>query len=298
MNSRVAYLPKEQINPEVAVFFDAQSNTFSYVVKDPTTNACAIIDSVLNFDYPSGHTSFTGADAIREYIESRGLQVEWHIETHVHADHLSAAPYLQKHLGGKLAIGKEITTVQQTFGKLFNEGSEFQLDGSQFDCLLSDGDTYRIGNMTATAIHTPGHTPACMVHLVGDAAFVGDTIFMPDAGTARADFPGGSAAQLYNSVQKILALPTDTRLYLCHDYGPNGREVDYQTTVAQQRQNNIHINSAISEAQFVQMRETRDKTLSMPTLIMPAIQTNMRGGHLPTVESNGVAYLKVPVNVF
>ena len=286
------------VKPEIKAFFDEATNTISYIVKDPASQSCAIIDSVMDIDYAAGRITYDHADELIAYIEKNNLKLEWIIETHVHADHLSAAPYLQKHLGGKLAIGKEITTVQQTFGKLFNEGSEFQLDGSQFDCLLSDGDTYRIGNMTATAIHTPGHTPACMVHLVGDAAFVGDTIFMPDAGTARADFPGGSAAQLYNSVQKILALPTDTRLYLCHDYGPNGREVDYQTTVAQQRQNNIHINSAISEAQFVQMRETRDKTLSMPTLIMPAIQTNMRGGHLPTVESNGVAYLKVPVNVF
>ena len=239
--NNLAHPSEMQLNPEVAVFFDQQSNTFSYVIQDPTSDACAIVDSVLDFDYPSGHFSTAGADAIKEYIQERNLRVEWHIETHVHADHLSAAPYLQEHLGGKLAIGEQIITVQETFGKLFNEGTEFQRDGSQFDRLLKDGDTYTIGNMTATAIHTPGHTPACMVHIVGNAAFVGDTIFMPDAGTARADFPGGSAHELYWSVQKILALPPETRLYLCHDYGPNGREVDYQTTVAEQRQHNIHV---------------------------------------------------------
>ncbi|MDC0088621.1 MBL fold metallo-hydrolase [Porticoccaceae bacterium] len=298
MNSSLASRPATQIDPSVTAFFDQQSNTFSYVVQDPTSNACAIIDSVLDFDYASGHFCFIGADAIKHYIQSRNLQVEWHIETHVHADHLSAAPYLQQQLGGKLAIGEQIISVQKTFGSLFNEGTEFQRDGSQFDRLLADGDSYQIGNMAATALHTPGHTPACMVHVVGNAAFVGDTIFMPDAGTARADFPGGCAGTLYHSVQKILSLPSETRLYLCHDYGPNGREVDYQTTVAEQCLNNIHVNNAIAEDQFVQMRETRDKTLGMPTLIMPAIQTNMRGGHFPAAESNGVVYLKVPVNVF
>jgi glyoxylase-like metal-dependent hydrolase (beta-lactamase superfamily II) len=296
--NNLAHPSEMQLNPEVAVFFDQQSNTFSYVIQDPTSDACAIVDSVLDFDYPSGHFSTAGADAIKEYIQERNLRVEWHIETHVHADHLSAAPYLQEHLGGKLAIGEQIITVQETFGKLFNEGTEFQRDGSQFDRLLKDGDSYTIGNMTATAIHTPGHTPACMVHIVGNAAFVGDTIFMPDAGTARADFPGGSAHELYRSVQKILALPPETRLYLCHDYGPNGREVDYQTTVAEQRQHNIHVNKNIDEQQYVEMRETRDKTLGMPSLIMPSIQTNMRGGHFPEAETNGVVYLKVPINVF
>jgi len=296
--NNLAHPSEMQLNPEVAVFFDQQSNTFSYVIQDPTSDACAIVDSVLDFDYPSGHFSTAGADAIKEYIQERNLRVEWHIETHVHADHLSAAPYLQEHLGGKLAIGEQIITVQETFGKLFNEGTEFQRDGSQFDRLLKDGDTYTIGNMTATAIHTPGHTPACMIHIVGNAAFVGDTIFMPDAGTARADFPGGSAHELYRSVQKILALPPETRLYLCHDYGPNGREVDYQTTVAEQRQHNIHVNKNIDEQQYVEMRETRDKTLGMPSLIMPSIQTNMRGGHFPEAETNGVVYLKVPINVF
>ena len=296
--NNLAHPSEMQLNPEVAVFFDQQSNTFSYVIQDPTSDACAIVDSVLDFDYPSGHFSTAGADAIKEYIQERNLRVEWHIETHVHADHLSAAPYLQEHLGGKLAIGEQIITVQETFGKLFNEGTEFQRDGSQFDRLLKDGDSYTIGNMTATAIHTPGHTPACMVHIVGNAAFVGDTIFMPDAGTARADFPGGSAHELYRSVQKILALPPETRLYLCHDYGPNGREVDYQTTVTEQRQHNIHVNKNIDEQQYVEMRETRDKTLGMPSLIMPSIQTNMRGGHFPEAETNGVVYLKVPINVF
>lgn len=284
--------------PEVAAFFDEDSNTFSYVVRDPSSKACAIIDSVLNFDYASGSYTYTGADAIRSYIESHQLSVAWHIETHVHADHLSAAPYLKKHLGGSIGIGDQIATVQHAFSEIFNEDENFKQNGSQFDHLFADGDTYKIGGLSAVAIHTPGHTPACMVHVIGDAAFVGDTIFMPDAGTARADFPGGSAKQLFDSAQKILSLPENTRLFMCHDYGPNGREVDYKTTVAEQRQNNIHVNTQIDAEHFIQMREKRDRTLAMPRLIFPSIQVNMRAGYFPKAEDNGVVYLKVPINQF
>jgi len=284
------------VEPEVAVFFDQDSNTFSYVVRDPASQACAIIDSVLDFDYPSASTSTTSADAIMTYVQDRDLQVQWHIETHVHADHLSAGPYLQKHLGGKLAIGEHIVSVQETFGKVFNEGTEFQRDASQFDHLFEDGETYAIGNLQAKALHTPGHTPACMVHLVGKSAFVGDTIFMPDSGTARADFPGGSAQALYQSAQKILHLAPDTRLYLCHDYGAEGREVDYQTTVAEQQQHNVHVGRHIGEDQFVAMREKRDSGLGNPRLMIPAIQVNMRAGHFPPAQDNGAVYLKLPIN--
>lgn len=298
MDSAGKDVPSPKVAPVVSSFFDDDSNTFSYVVKDPESNACAIYDSVLDFDYASGTYSFAGADAIKAFVEKQGLTVEWHIETHVHADHLSAAPYLQEKLGGKLGIGKHITTVQQTFGKIFNEGSEFCRDGTQFDRLFDDGENYSIGNMTATAIHTPGHTPACMVHVVGDAAFVGDTIFMPDSGTARADFPGGDARQLFQSAQKILSLPPETRLFMCHDYGPDDREFEYQTTVAEERKKNIHVNESIQEEAFIEMREARDKTLGMPRLILPSIQVNMRAGHFPEAEDNGVVYLKVPMNIF
>lgn len=286
----------ESVEPEVAVFFDQDSNTFSYVVRDPASKACAIIDSVLNFDYPSGSISTSSADAIMKYVQDRNLQVQWHIETHVHADHLSAGPYLQKHLGGKLAIGEHIVAVQETFGKLFNEGTEFQRDASQFDHLFKDAETYAIGNLQARALHTPGHTPACMVHLVGKSAFVGDTIFMPDSGTARADFPGGSAQALYRSAQKILTLAPDTKLYLCHDYGTQGREVEYQTTVADQQQQNVHVGRHIDEQQFVSMREKRDSSLGVPRLMIPAIQVNMRAGYFPPAQDNGVVYLKLPIN--
>ena len=282
--------------PDVSTFYDKQTSTFSYVVKDPQSNACAIIDSVLNLDYNSGRTSYRGADEIIDFIKRNHLQLQWIIETHVHADHLSAAPYLKEKLGGQLGIGAHITTVQNVFGKVFNAGSDFQRDGSQFDRLFNDGDTYQIGSLTATAIHTPGHTPACMTHVIGDAAFVGDTIFMPDSGTARADFPGGDARVLYQSIKKVLSLPADTRLFMCHDYQPNGREVEYETTVAAERNENIHVHDGITEDEFVAMREARDATLDMPVLILPSLQVNMRAGHFPPSDDNGMVYLKVPIN--
>lgn len=284
--------------PQVATFFDKDTNTFSYVVKDPSSTHCAIVDSVLNYDYASGSTSYTGADAIIDYVRKHQLRVEWLIETHVHADHLSAAPYVQEKLGGKLGIGEHITTVQETFGKIFNAGTRFARDGSQFDHLFKDGEHYKVGDLYCTAIHTPGHTPACMTHVIGDAAFVGDTLFMPDAGTARADFPGGDAGVLYDSIQKILLLPDATRIFMCHDYCPNGRELEYQTTVAEERTHNIHVNSEIGKSAFVEMREARDKTLDMPHLILPSLQVNMRAGHFPEAEDNGMVYLKLPVNAF
>lgn len=286
------------MKPQVAPFFDKDTNTFSYVVKDPSSNSCAIVDSVLDFDYPSGSISYTGADRIIDYVKEHNLKVEWLIETHVHADHLSAAPYIQEKLGGKLGIGEQIVTVQETFGKVFNAGTEFERDGSQFDHLFKDGEIYKVGELECKVIHTPGHTPACMTHVMGDAAFVGDTLFMPDAGTARADFPGGDAGVLFDSVQKILALPDDTRIFMCHDYCPNGRQLEYLTSVAEQRKNNIHVKEGTSKAAFVEMREARDRTLGMPRLILPSLQVNMRAGHFPEPESNGTVYLKVPVNAF
>lgn len=288
----------EPLNPDVSVFFDEDSNTYSYVVKDPSSTACAIIDSVLDFDYASGTISYEGADALIQHVKENNLAVAWHIETHVHADHLSAAPYLQEKLGGKLAIGEMITVVQDTFATVFNEGTEFQRDGSQFDRLLSDGEQYQIGNMTVTAWHTPGHTPACMTHLIGDAAFVGDTLFMPDAGTARADFPGGDAATLYQSAQRLLSLPDDTRLFMCHDYGTESRGCEYLSSVVLERDSNIHVNNTIDQQAFVALREARDATLNMPRLILPALQVNMRAGHFPAPESNDLVYLKIPINAF
>ena len=291
-------LKLEAISPKVTPFFDKESNTFSYVVKDPDSDSCAIVDSVLDIEYASGGISYESADGIIRFVEDNKLTVEWIIETHVHADHLSAAPYLKERLGGKMAVGENIIVVQETFGKIFNAGTEFQCDGSQFDHLFTDGETYSIGKLEARAIHTPGHTPACMTHLVGDSAFVGDTVFMPDSGTARADFPGGDAAQLYQSIQKILALPQDTRIFLCHDYGEEGRELEYQTTVAGEITGNIHVNETISEAEFVEMREARDKTLEVPHLILPSLQVNMRAGDCPEAEDNGMVYLKLPINAF
>ncbi len=284
--------------PHVAAFFEKDSNTFSYVVKDPKSNNCAIIDSVLNFDYASGGTSNSSADEIIAYVHEHNLHVEWIIETHVHADHLSAAPYLKSKLGGKIGIGKQITIVQETFGKVFNEGTEFELDGSQFDHLFHDGEQYQVGELQCTAMHTPGHTPACFTHVLGDAVFVGDTLFMPDAGTARADFPGGDAGVLYDSIQKILALPEEYRVFMCHDYCPNGRELEYETTIASQKNDNIHVKKDIEKSAFVEMRGSRDKTLSMPRLILPSLQVNMRAGDFPKAEENGLVYLKVPVNAF
>lgn len=281
---------------EIKGFFDSQTNTISYVVTDVKTAQCAVIDSVLDFDYASGKIKYKNADSIISYITENKLTLQWLVETHVHADHLSAAPYIQKQLGGKIAISKEIIKVQDIFGKIFNAGTEFERDGSQFDLLLGDNDSYQIGTLQATAIHTPGHTPACMAHIVGDAVFVGDTLFMPDGGTARADFPGGDAHMLYKSIQKILSLPDETRLFVCHDYMPNGRAVSWQTTVAEQKLKNIHIGGDITEAEFVKLREERDKTLSSPTLIMPSIQVNMRAGNMPPSEDNGSTYLKLPIS--
>ena len=283
------------IAPDVKAFFDHDSNTVSYVVTDPATKKAAIIDSVLDFDYASGTISYDHADMIIDYVTTQNLDVEWLIETHVHADHLSAAPYIQQKLGGKIGISDRISEVQTVFGKMFNAGTEFERDGSQFDQLFADGDRYKIGQLDGVAIATPGHTPACMVHFIGDSVFVGDTLFMPDGGTARADFPGGDARTLYQSIQKILALPDETRMFVCHDYAPNGREFLWETTVGAQRANNIHVGHNASEDSFVEMREKRDATLAMPRLIMPSIQVNMRAGHMPAAEENGATYLKVPI---
>ena len=285
------------MTPDVKAFFDEPTNTVSYVVKDPDSQSCAILDSVLDFDPKSGRTSTASADAIIAYVQDNNLTVAWLLETHAHADHLSAAPYLQQRLGGKIGIGEKIKVIQETFGKVFNEGTEFQRDGSQFDKLLVDGDTLRNGNMEARAIHTPGHTPACMTYVVGDAAFVGDTMFMPDYGTARADFPGGDAGILYDSIQKVLAMPDDMRLFMCHDYKAPGRdEYRWETSVAEERAHNIHVHDGISEDEFVAMREARDATLDMPRLILPSIQINMRAGQLPEPEDNGLRYIKIPLN--
>ena len=281
--------------PEVKAFFDNDSNTVSYVVTDPATKKAAIIDSVMDFDYASGTIGYDHADMIIEHATTQKLDVEWLIETHVHADHLSAAPYIQQKLGGKLGISDRISEVQKVFGKMFNAGTEFERDGSQFDQLFADRDRYKIGELDGVAIATPGHTPACMVHLIGDAVFVGDTLFMPDGGTARADFPGGDARTLYQSIQKILALPDETRMFVCHDYAPNGREFLWETTVGTQRANNIHVGNNANEDSFVEMREKRDASLAMPRLIMPSIQVNMRAGHMPDAEANGATYLKVPI---
>ena len=284
------------VRPKVTGFFDPATNTISYVVQDPNSRAAAIVDSVMDIDYAAGRISYEHADAIISFVRNNGLEVEWLIETHVHADHLSAAPYLQERLGGKLGIGRNITIVQETFGKIFNEGTEFQRDGSQFDRLFDDGDTYKVGSMTCRAIHTPGHTPACMTHVMGDAAFVGDTLFMPDGGSARADFPGGDAGTLYDSIQKVLALPDSTRLFMCHDYGPNGRDIRWETTVAEEKAHNIHVGGGKTKEDFVKFRTERDATLDMPRLIIPSLQVNMRAGELPSAEDNGTHYLKVPIN--
>lgn len=297
MNNPLPFTPELEVKADITAFFDKDTETFSYVVKDPDSAACAVVDSVLNIDYPSGTISHTGADAIIAYIREHDLELEWLIETHVHADHLTAAPYIQEHLGGKIGIGKNITIVQDVFAGIFNAEAEFRRDGSQFDALFDDGDSYRIGGLTAHAMHTPGHTPACMTHVIGDAAFVGDTLFMPDVGTARADFPGGDAHTLYRSITRVLSLPDSTRLFMCHDY-PETREVEYETTVAQEKKHNIHVHTGISEDEFVAMREARDVTLGMPRLILPSLQVNMRAGHLPPAEANGKVYLKLPIDAF
>jgi len=283
--------------PEVEAFFDEATYTISYVTWDPATGAAAVIDSVLDFDVAAGRTATAAADAMIAFVTAKGLSCEWVLETHVHADHLSAAPYVQEKLGGKLGIGANITVVQDTFGKIFNAGSEFERDGSQFDRLFEDGDEFAVGSLPVAVLHTPGHTPACMTYVIGDAAFIGDTLFMPDYGTARADFPGGSARQLYRSIQKVLALPETTRLFLCHDYKAPGRDhYAWETTVAEERARNVHVRDGVSEDEFVAMREARDRTLSMPRLIVPSIQVNMRAGKMPEPEDNGTVYLKMPID--
>jgi len=286
------------MNAHIEAFFDPATFTYSYVVSDPVTRQCALIDSVLDYDAASGRTSHTSAERLIAYVREHELKVQWLLETHVHADHLSAAPYLKQQLGGQLAIGDRITVVQDTFGKLLNAGTDFATDGRQFDHLFHDGDTFQVGDVQAHAIHTPGHTPACMTYVIGDAAFVGDTLFMPDYGTARCDFPGGDARMLYQSIQKLFALPGDTRVFMCHDYKAPGREEFlYETTIAAERESNVHVHSGITEDQFVAMRTERDATLGMPTLILPSVQINMRGGELPSPESNGTRYLKIPLDV-
>lgn len=284
--------------PAVQHFFDEPTNTFSYVVRDPDSQSCAIVDSVLDFDYAAGRTDVRSADEIIRYVRDNGLSVEWILETHVHADHLSAAPYLHEQLGGRTGIGAHIVDVQEIFGKAFNAGTEFARDGSQFDRLFREGDTFRIGNLEGRVLHTPGHTPACLTYVIGDAAFVGDTLFMPDYGTARCDFPGGDARTLYRSIRKVLSLPPETRLFMCHDYKAPGRD-DYrfETTVAEERAHNVHVHEGISEEDFVAMRSKRDATLGMPTLILPSVQVNMRAGQLPPAEENGTRYLKIPLDV-
>jgi glyoxylase-like metal-dependent hydrolase (beta-lactamase superfamily II) len=284
------------MKPDIRAFFDPATWTLTYIVKDPNSSACAIIDSVLDYEAASGRTKTESADQVIAMIQSEGLDAEWILETHVHADHLSAAPYLHNKLGGKVGIGAQIIDVQNIFGNLFNAEPEFRRDGSQFNHLFTDGETFSIGGLTATAMHTPGHTPACMTYHVGDALFVGDTMFMPDFGTARCDFPGGDARVLYQSIRRLLELPPETRMFMCHDYMPNGREMQYETTVGEQKASNLQVHDGISEDEFVAMRSAKDKTLDMPTLILPSVQVNMRAGELPPAENNGVRYLKIPLD--
>lgn len=285
------------MTPKVHAFFDEATNTITYVVQEPEGRACAVIDSVLDFDYASGRTDTRSADAVIDYIRQEGLKLEWVLETHVHADHLSAAPYIQERLGGQIGIGERITVVQDTFGKIFNEGTRFQRDGSQFDRLFGEGDVFMIGQMRGEVLHTPGHTPACLTYVLGDAAFVGDTLFMPDFGTARCDFPGGSPETLWGSIQKILELPAATRVFVGHDYKAEGRDqYAWETTVGAQKALNKHVGAGRSRDEFIAMRKARDATLAMPRLIIPSLQVNMRAGQMPEPEDNGLSYLKVPVN--
>lgn len=284
--------------PVVRTFFDETTFTATHVVHDPSTKKAAVVDSVMNFDEPSGRTSFAAAQLVIEYIETEALTVEWLLETHAHADHLSAAPYLQQKLGGKIAIGANIRTVQEVFGKIFNEGPNFARDGSQFDHLFEDGDLFSVGDLPAIALYVPGHTPADMAYVIGDAVFVGDTMFMPDYGTARCDFPGGDPRQLYKSIHRLTSLPGETRAFLCHDYqAPQRPYFAWETTIAAERDGNIHVHEGVTENQFVAMRTKRDSMLDMPKLILPSVQVNMRGGRLPEPEDNGTAYLKLPLNV-
>ena len=282
--------------PFVKTFFDDSTNNASHVVRDPDSDACAIIDSVLDFDLASGQTSTKAADSIAAYIREEELRVDWILETHVHADHLSAGPYLKETLGGQTGVGAHITAVQETFAGVFNAGSDFATDGSQFDHLFADGETISIGVLEGHVMHTPGHTPACVSYVFGDAVFVGDTLFMPDFGTARCDFPGGDAKALFASIHKVLALPPETRLFMCHDYMPNGRDVMWETTVATEKADNLHVRDGVNEAEFVKMRTARDAKLDMPGLILPSVQVNMRAGHMPPPEANGLTYLKLPVD--
>lgn len=287
------------MRPFVVAFFDPATFTYSYVVSDPKTHQCAVIDPVLDYDPAAGRCSYHSADRLITHIREQGLELQWILETHVHADHLSAAPYLRQQLGGQMGIGEHITQVQETFGKLFNAGPDFATDGRQFDRLFRDGDIFTVGSILVQAIHTPGHTPACMTFVIGDAAFVGDTLFMPDYGTARCDFPGGDAQTLYRSIHdKLFQLPDETRVFLCHDYKAPGRdEFQHQTTISAERSSNVHINTGISEEQFVAMRQDRDATLNMPTLILPSVQVNMRAGDLPAAAENGIRYLQIPLDV-
>jgi glyoxylase-like metal-dependent hydrolase (beta-lactamase superfamily II) len=285
---------------QVEGFFDPATSTVSYLLLDSASKQCALVDSVLDYDHKSGRTSTHSADRLIERVRALGATVQWILETHVHADHLSAAPYLQQQLGGQIGIGKMVTTEQQVFGKLFNAGADMRRDGSQFDHLFADGDTFAVGGLQCRALHTPGHTPACMSYVVTDGrqtgVFVGDTLFMPDYGTARCDFPGGDARTLYHSINRVLSMPADTQLYMCHDYKPGGREVQFISTVADQRELNIHVRNGISEDEFVAMRSARDATLDMPALLLPSVQVNMRAGHFPEPEENGMRYLKIPLN--
>lgn len=286
------------MKPDVEAFFDTNTNTVTYVVSDPAAKVCAVIDPVLDFDAAAARTATKSADKVIDFVREKGFKCEWILETHVHADHLSAAPYIRSALGGRLAIGSQITVTQNTFGPIFNAGVDLPRDGRQFDHLFADNDSFDLGIISARALHTPGHTPACLTYVIGDAAFVGDTLFMPDYGTARCDFPGGDARTLYRSIQKLFALPDETRVFMCHDYKAPGRdEFLYETTIAAEREHNVHVHSGISEQQFVDMRTARDATLAMPTLILPSVQINMRGGELPAPESNGTRYLKIPLDV-
>jgi len=285
------------MNPTVAPFFDPDTWTVTYVVYEKPGAACAIIDSVLDYDPKSGHTSTHSADRVVKFVRENQLTVEWILETHAHADHLTAAPYLKEILGGKIAIGENIRTVQDVFKKIFNLERQFAVDGSQFDHLFSDGEKFAIGNLEGEVIYLPGHTPACVGYQIGDAVFVGDTIAMPDVGTARCDFPGGDAAVLFKSIRKLLSLPPQTRLFMCHDYPPSGRDVRFETTVREEREQNIHVHDGVDEERYVEMRTNRDRGLAMPVLILPAVQINIRAGHFPPVEDNGTAYVKIPLNV-
>jgi len=295
---KLKFTPHLDCIPYIIPFFEKMTNTFSYIVKDPQSAHCAVIDSVMDLDYAAGSISYTSVNQIIQKIQKEQWTLDWIIDTHVHADHLSAASYIQDKLGGQIGIGAKVVQVQQTFAEIFNENNTFLRDGSQFDYLFEEGDTYSIGHLEAQILHTPGHTPACMTHIIGNAAFVGDTLFMPDSGTARADFPGGDATTLYQSIHKIFLLPDEMRLFMCHDYAPNGREIKNHTTVGEEKKHNIHVGNNINQSDFVKMREARDKTLSMPKLILPALQVNIRAGQLPPAQKNHQHYFNIPINAF